>query len=361
MHKNFKFLHISDVHLGTIYSKDTIVGKDSDKRRQELWITFQRTLDYALDQGADFVLIAGDLFENASFTVSNIDRLAYIFQQYKALDFYIVGGNHDFISPKYNYLESVVGANVHLFDSKLSFVEINQLNVRIYGYTWDRVEIEELPFEYPELNKDYFNILLLHTDAQNPSHHLPIIKEELVAVGFDYCAFGHIHYNHEIFKNAYFSGSPEPLKFTNTGEHGALLGSYTNGVLDVSFKELGTRQYRDYNFNLDKIESNISAIALLESMLEEAKRGDYIRITALGKRLASIDLAELEDRIQEKFKYSQIIDNSFPSEDVEILLENNRDNIVGEYIKYVTENYDSDSASKLIDICMKGLITGDNL
>lgn len=361
MHKNFKFLHISDIHLGTYFLKDTIIGKDSDERRQELWVTFQRTLDFAREENAEFVLIAGDLFENSSFTISNLDRLAYIFHQFSDLEFYIVAGNHDYISPKFNYLKDISGDNVHFFDAKLDFYEISKLNVRIYGFSWDRLEINEIPFDFPKLDGTFYNVLLLHTNFQKPSNYLPLSLSNLENVNFNYFAFGHIHYHHEVYKNAYYSGSPEPLKFTNTGPHGALIVSYENSLLSVEFKEFGVRQYREYELDLNGISNNLEAFKAAELLLTNAKNGDYIRITGKNQKVSVVNLNELEEKLRESFKYLEIIDKTLPSIDIDEIFESNTSNLVGEYIEFVKENYDDVTAAKLLDICIKGFITGDLL
>ena len=59
--RTVKFIHISDVLLGTDVDKETSWGDD---RKKEIYETFEKIIERAADTRVDFLFIAGNLFDH---------------------------------------------------------------------------------------------------------------------------------------------------------------------------------------------------------------------------------------------------------------------------------------------------------
>ena len=128
-----KILHISDIHLEAEFSSNNVFGFNYFKRREEIWNTFEEILKYSKNENIKIILISGDIYENHYVTVSALDRLAYLLNSYSDIKFFITLGNHDHISSKSKYLKTLLNDNIHIFENKLEFKEVD--NIRIYGQT----------------------------------------------------------------------------------------------------------------------------------------------------------------------------------------------------------------------------------
>lgn len=89
-----RFLHISDVHLGA-FSEDDV---SSRVRRQDVADAFARALELAIAEQADFVVIAGDLFDRKVVSPDVLHshaRAALEKLRAASIPAYAIEGNHD--------------------------------------------------------------------------------------------------------------------------------------------------------------------------------------------------------------------------------------------------------------------------
>lgn len=87
-----RFLHLADVHLG--YSK-----YDSSERTLDFFRSFQDALDrYAIQEQVDFVLIAGDLFEQRQILPAVLNQAQICLEQLATANIPVLAieGNHDY-------------------------------------------------------------------------------------------------------------------------------------------------------------------------------------------------------------------------------------------------------------------------
>src|SRR5689334_6488530 len=85
-----RFLHISDVHLGAFAEDAT--------RRQDVADAFARSLEMAISERADFVVIAGDLFDRKVVSPDVLHshaRAALERLRAASIPAYAIEGNHD--------------------------------------------------------------------------------------------------------------------------------------------------------------------------------------------------------------------------------------------------------------------------
>jgi len=93
--KKMKFLHTADWQIGM---KAEFVGSAGERVRNERLSAGQRVVEAAESHGAEFILVAGDLFENNAVDRTLVQRTADILAQFPG-PVYLIAGNHDPLVP----------------------------------------------------------------------------------------------------------------------------------------------------------------------------------------------------------------------------------------------------------------------
>lgn len=202
MSRTVRFLHTADIHLGSsLQSFSQAPAKVREELRTATYTAFCRICDAAIRYDVDFVLIAGDLFEQEARSV----RANHFFiQQARRLEeagipIYLVYGNHDPLPGTGELLD--LPSNVQVFaPDSLTPAEVRdnsgRLLARIFGASYrSRFESRPLYDLYTPPDTAVVNIGLLHTalDPHNP-HYSPCSVADLTGKkGIHYWALGHNH------------------------------------------------------------------------------------------------------------------------------------------------------------------------
>lgn len=358
LENKIKILHIADVHLGRDFNFSSKKVNESQVRKEEIWDSFEKSLSFAEDEGVEIVLIPGDLYDNDKITKSNLDRLSFIFAKFSKMRFYISLGNHDHLSPKSDYLKKISSKNVHIFSDFLEYREYK--NIRIYGFSWDRVEYQKNPLRFIDLDKSYTNILSIHGTDSSLSDYLPLDIKYLEDLGFDYIALGHIHQPKKAGRLSYYPGCLEPLSFNNLGPHGGLLVEFSGKEAKVDFIKMAQRSYYDLDFDVSEISANKDLFKGLMKIFTDIKRTDIIRLNLLGRKSKNLDFEELETILKRDYSLIYIVDKTSPKINFQRLLAANKDNIIGRYFDYVFNNYDEKDQRQLVKIGLESFDLGDS-
>ena len=114
MKSSFKFIHISDTHLGINQSKRAKKGHNSKWIRADDFISnFQRVIKRAKESDIDFLIHAGDVFNRSSPPESVItETLQSIFELAKKKPVILLPGNHERAVLKTGFLDSLTNLKV---------------------------------------------------------------------------------------------------------------------------------------------------------------------------------------------------------------------------------------------------------
>src|SRR5215510_10430553 len=93
-HRMLRLLHTADVHLGARHAD---LGEAAVAQRERQFAAFVRTIDLALAEGVDVVLIAGDLFDSNVQPRRSVERVAAELRRLVAgrIRTVMVPGTHD--------------------------------------------------------------------------------------------------------------------------------------------------------------------------------------------------------------------------------------------------------------------------
>jgi len=212
------FVHTADVQIGM---KATEAGAKGARLREARLESLRRTVALAEERQADFLLIAGDLFENSQVKPVTVSQVAQILQELDPTPVYILPGNHDWWD----------GGSVY---RRAEFREPQARNLRVCSAPVPvefrpEVLLYPCPITEPHSMLDptawiphreedaTIRIGLAHGSL--PHAHLetsdyPIQPEVLRIKGLDYLALGHYHGLQLLERDRVaMPGSPEQTKF----------------------------------------------------------------------------------------------------------------------------------------------------
>ena len=195
----FRFIHAADPHLDSpLLGLESYDGAPVDTIRGATRRAFENLVALALEERADFVLIAGDLYDGdwrdystGLFFTGQMARL-----KAAGIPVCLISGNHDAASVITRKL--TLPDNVHLFPSRSAkSLELPGLPVAVHGQSFPNREVpENLVPDYPAPVAGRFNIGLLHTSLNGITGHdtyAPCSLKDLQEKGYDYWALGHVH------------------------------------------------------------------------------------------------------------------------------------------------------------------------
>ncbi|EOD00872.1 metallophosphoesterase family protein [Caldisalinibacter kiritimatiensis] len=333
-----KCIHTGDLHLGMEFKNASFDIDYGKKRRIELWQTFDRIVNRAINNKVDFLFIAGDLFEDDYCSLGDIKRIAGKFAEAKNVNIVIATGNHDILTDKSFYRLVKWPENVYIFNNSVEKIEFEKFNTVIWGLSWDKKEEKRnLVDNIKAQEQGKINVLLAHGDTFNKdSQYLPINKDLLINSGFDYVALGHIHKPQFITERIAYCGSPEPLDFGETGLHGIIEGIVSKEKVDMQFVPFSKRMFITKEVQIDSEMTYQDIInKIIQCDDEDSRSNNIYRIILKGirDRDIALDINELKESIKNNFNYVEIIDKTEPDYDLDKIKKENKDNIIGYFIK----------------------------
>ncbi|MDA8442259.1 MAG: hypothetical protein M0Z55_07770, partial [Peptococcaceae bacterium] len=192
--------------------------------------------------------------------------------------------------------------NVHIFHEEFTAVELPELDCVVYGLGFAHFAIKDpLLAGLRIADPDKLNLVVLHgEDHSSPlaggnSNYLPFTAANLVQAGADYYALGHYHRPKIVWQDASrvracYAGSPEPLGFSEEGEHGVFCGTVGKESTDLRFVPLNQRTYRTVELRCNGQEFANQLVQLAVSSIPQAERQrDIFRLVYTGEVEPSLE------------------------------------------------------------------------
>lgn len=185
----FRFAHISDVHLGAF--------RDIALREMNL-NAFLKAMDICMKENVDFIIIAGDLFDNHMPDAKILSRAVKKMREVKdrGIEIYVIYGSHDYSPIQASIIDVLHSAGLFVKLEK-NFIEDKKTKAKIAGISaLKRGEIEEDLSQISLVdNSQSFKIFVLHATIEEifPDPRLEPISMRKIRGDVDYLACGHIH------------------------------------------------------------------------------------------------------------------------------------------------------------------------
>ena len=253
--RSVTFIHAADLHLGAPFKGLRAVSAQwADTMLAAIPAAFNRIIDVAIEHQVDFMVIAGDVFDDTrpsyadfSLFVSGMQRL-----NEAGIPVYFINGNHDpytswnndfAMLPPNTHLLGVDGPGFACFErdgqplaligGRSYFNQAWPAGVDVSDGISRETAISYLGKQAP------FMIGVLHTGLDIDPTRSPARPADLMARDVDYWACGHIHQGRLLPSDEdpkiAFAGSPQGRGTWETGRH---------GILEVTLEEGASNKAR---------------------------------------------------------------------------------------------------------------------
>ncbi len=364
-----KIIHCADFHFDSPFTNFPTC--ESERRREDLRETFSHMISIAKKQNIDLILISGDLFDGQKVTQTTIDFLINKFNEIPNIKIFISPGNHDPYDTKSIYKTIEWPNNVLIFKNNLKRIDIDELNVSIYGLGFSkRHEKENLISNFKIEDNTRINIMVLHGDLVSyggESNYNPINLNNIKESKLDYLALGHQHQYSTIKLEGRtywaYSGNPEGRAFDEMGAKGIIIGEINKNYIDLKFKKINKRDYIEQEINIENINTYEQITEkVMATIKEDLNDKNLYRFILTGNIQEDFILHTdiIKDKIIDNFYYLEIIDKTKIKIDYQTL--KNEKSLKGIFVRKMlekTENtYDElkkESYQKALDIGIKAL------
>jgi len=345
-----RFIHTSDIHLDTSFSGSGFPSRLGDRKREAIRGTFRRIVDDARLGEIDFLLIAGDLFEQDRVTPDTIEFLKQQFESLIAVPVFISPGNHDPAMKGSPYKEESWPSNVHIFDAEeFRSVELSGLGVRITDFGFVRAFLEDRHFQQmPVLPGELLNIVISHGSdltriPAGKSKHGPFTVDEIAGKNVVYCALGHYHQQHSLPNpiddtQIWYSGIPEGRGWDEEGACGYLLGEISGGTVRVESRFCNQYALNTLTVDCEAFttrEQILDAILQLRGVQFDPKTILRVRLTGALDPKLDVSFSELEERLAGEMMFIQWDDQTHPALDFDIIAREKT--IRGRFVRVLNE------------------------
>lgn len=273
---------------------------------------FSNLVDETIDLAADFMIIAGDLYDGTwkdhntgIFFCKEMGRL-----KKAGIAVYLLFGNHDAASEMTKKLN--LPDNVHVFDHRApSSFRLPELGVALHGRSFkDAATTENLVTGYPPPDAGRLNIGVLHTALEGNSTHAnyaPCSLLELHAKGYDYWALGHVHeyQHHQGASTVVFPGNLQGRSVREPGPRGAVVvDADETGVTHVERLFVDVLRWHVAEVDaagcrsLDEVVARIGAVLATHVDASPSGIPSAVRINLRGRTEAHGDLFGLERQLR---------------------------------------------------------------
>jgi len=272
-----RVVHAADLHIDSpLRGLRRLEGAPIEDIRLATRRAFRALVQLCLDQEAELLLLAGDVFDGdwpdhntGIFFVRELSRL-----RESATRVVMLRGNHD--------AESVISRSVPLPEHVTLLaadapetVVFEDLGVAVHGQSYAERSVEaNLAKAYPPPRNDLLNIGLLHTNATGSSVHAnyaPCTVGQLVDHGYEYWALGHVH------RRELLSAGPAPWVVypgNLQGRHARETGAKGCVLIDVDDLVITKVEPRDVDVvRWALVRASASDAADTDDLLQEVRRG----------------------------------------------------------------------------------------
>ena len=350
-----RLLHTADVHLGARHAD---LGDAAAAQRERQFAAFRASVDLAVAEKVDIVLIAGDLFDSNTQPKRSVERVGAELKRLvdARIRTIIIPGTHDCYDRASIYrtydLKAMAGSGddddfVTILTPGVPFVHLTTCDVVVHGVVFPTKRAPHSPLRDLRVAtteaQATWHIGMVHGALSIPDKtdrdEVVVTKEEIGATGLDYLALGHWHsaQRGKAAGTTYaYSGAPEPVAINQDGAGTVALVQLDEkaGVRTVGVEERQVGRTRFEKLDIDaatignqpELTKAIAARADEDLVLE-------VRLTGVRPDELDINLTELEESLKGSFLRVRIRDVSLPALSQGTLP--SPDTIIGAFIRNV--------------------------
>ncbi len=324
-----RLLHTADVHLGARYAD---LGDQAAAQRERQFAAFKASVDLAIAERVDAVLIAGDLFDSNVQPRRSVDRVAVELKRLAEarIRTVLIPGTHDVYDRASIYrahdLPALAGATgtdlVTVLAPERPSVTFGPLDLTVHARVFATKRAPESPLHGlaidPSLSTWHVGMIHGSIAIPNSTEHdeVVITNEEIAASGLDYLALGHWHStsNGKAGGTTWaYAGAPEPVALDQDRAGQVLLVSLDQRdgakTVTVEPRQVGRTRF-------EKVELDAATVASQPALIEQlAGRADpdvVLDVRLIGVRPDTLDVhvEEVESALAAQFLKVRVRDRS---------------------------------------------------
>lgn len=266
--------------------------------RESTLRTWRNIVALALDEEVDFVLVAGDVFEQANRTLRGQVRFLDGLTELSAagISSFVITGNHDPLSgwePSLTWPALAYRFPAHRVTSKPMLKNGEEI-ARIYGVSYHVRDVQtNLAVGFHREEGSPFAIGLLHANVgglDGAANYAPCTLTDLRASGMDYWALGHVHRNRVLADGqptVVYCGSPQGCDPTETHAGGVYIVTVEDGEIRPHFRPVDCVRWRRLDVAISGLANEQQLIDHLAKVTDaarsETERSVVVRISLTGR------------------------------------------------------------------------------
>jgi exonuclease SbcD len=326
-----RVLHTADVHLGARHAD---LGEQASAQRERQFAAFRATIDLALAEKVDLVLIAGDLFDSNTQPRRSVERAAAELRRLAdaTIRTVIIPGTHDVYdgASVYRAYDLAAMAGLPPDTDRLAVltparpdVLLGTLDVVVHGRVFATKRAPRSPlagFDAAADDRATWHVGMIHGSLSIPekTEHDEVVftSDEVAASHLDYLALGHWHSTQRGRAGATlwaYSGAPEPVAIDQDRAGNVLLVTLEvrEGGRHVTAEErrVGRTRFQAMQVDAAAVGSQPALIARLAALADPDL---VLDVRIIGVRPDELDLAtdEIEREVAVRFFRVRVRDSS---------------------------------------------------
>jgi DNA repair exonuclease SbcCD nuclease subunit len=274
-----KILHTADQQLGV---KFIGFGEKGGQLRKAVKESLKTTVDLALAEAVDLVLIAGDLFDSNAVSRNLVDEAVAQLKRLAPIPVCILPGTHDCYdaSSVYRRPEFRDIPNIHIFTDEITSISFPELDLTVCG----RANLSPTGSQSPLTGLEKTN---------ETKYHVAMAHGEMAIEGK--------------FAGDYYPGAPETLSFEEGEDSGfVLLVSIDESATRVEKKRVGKYVWRTVDLSVEAFETEEE---LLQETQKHADPNTLLRVRLSGLKPVTWDVSEgrLVEELEDLFFHLEVI------------------------------------------------------
>jgi DNA repair exonuclease SbcCD nuclease subunit len=326
-----RLLHTADIHLGARHAD---LGIQAAVQRERQFAAFRATVDLAIAEGVDAVLVAGDLFDSNTQPRRSVERTAAELKRLTdvAIRVVMIPGTHDVYDRASVYRAYDLAAMAGLPPGSDRLVVLTpdrpevvhgSLDLAVHGFVFPTKRAPRSPlagFSAAADGRARWHVGLIHgslaISGKTDTDEVVFTAGEIAASHLDYLALGHWHsaQRGRAGGTAWaYSGAPEPVAIDQDGAGSVLLVTLDEraGVRHVTLEE---RRVGRTRFDRLDVDTGVLAgqPALVEQLMGLADPDLVLDVRLVGVRRDDLDVAaeEVERELADRFFRLRVRDAS---------------------------------------------------
>lgn len=326
-----RLLHMADVHLGARHHD---LGEAAVQQRERQFAAFRRALDFAIEEGVDLVLVAGDLFDSNLQPRRLVERVAAEFKRLalNGVPAALLPGTHDVYDPASIYraydLPALAGLppgsdSLTVLTPDRPEVTYPALDLAVYGRCFATKRAPASPLAgFSAGDGARWHVGLIHGSLRIPGRveqdDVLFTEDEVAQSGLDYLALGHWHSarSGKAGRTTWaYAGAVEPMAVDQEGAgHVALVTLEEVGgerQVRLESRRVGRTKFRRLDLDASEVPSQARLVERLRALADPDLVLE-VRLTGIEPDTLDLNDDEVEEQLRGAFLRYRIRNATVP-------------------------------------------------